>query len=992
MESPEGKANAVAPSTIMPFYWDEAPLFPRIALNFLLVGSIAYLAVLILFSPELLFSAKGVGAVSLVLMSTLVWFLLWRGRARAASFLLIFGLWTYVTAISTFTGGLKANVVFLYPLIIFMAGWRLGPRFAAALAAITAAVSFAQYLAESMDVLPIPPPNPLILPFIVQTLAIVFAAVLISSMVRAYRQRLDQMTGLSEDLARRTNELQTREAALNRAQSVAHVGSWIYDISSDTLHLSDETCRIYGLAEGSTSSHRGFLGHVHLDDLEKVSASLRTTFESGEDFKFEHRILIGQRVRWVREISQWEFDAGGKAVRRVGITQDITESKRAELALQESEKRFQALSALSSDWFWQQDEHFRFANFSGAFANDFTPAADYLGKTRWELDIGLTAEQWAPHRATLEAHLPFRNLEYPITGESGELRWYSISGEPLFDETGRFKGYHGTGRNITAQKLAEQELRVAAAAFESQEGIVVTNAAGVILRVNHAFSSITGFSAADAAGQTPHLLDCGRHDIAFVGAVLASIQSRGTWQGEVWCRHKSGKAFPAWLMITAVRDDAGSITHHVATFSDITERMQAEAQIRKLNTDLEQRVSERTAALEFANRSLTSAKEDAEAANRAKSAFLANMSHEIRTPMNGIIGMAHILRRDGLSPKQADRLDKLDTAAEHLLSIINNILDLSKIEAGKLMLENTPVGINRLLTNVVAILSERARAKGIGLQVKAELFPSSLLGDPTRLQQALLNYAANATKFTESGNVTLRAFTLTETAVSALVRFEVEDTGIGIAPETLPRLFNSFEQADSSTTRQYGGTGLGLAITRRLAELMGGEAGVESKVGVGSTFWFTALLKKSDGISSRPPEKNADAETALRQRFFGSRILIVDDEPINREIAKLLLESTDLVVDVAADGAEAIAMAPKAVYSAILMDMQMPVVDGLEATRQIRTLPGYRQVPIIAMTANAFAEDKLRCMEAGMDDFLTKPIDPIVLFPTLLRWLDRPAS
>ncbi|MBL8477952.1 MAG: response regulator, partial [Sterolibacteriaceae bacterium] len=264
------------------------------------------------------------------------------------------------------------------------------------------------------------------------------------------------------------------------------------------------------------------------------------------------------------------------------------------------------------------------------------------------------------------------------------------------------------------------------------------------------------------------------------------------------------------------------------------------------------------------------------------------------------------------------------------------------------------------------------------------------VGDATRLQQAMLNYVTNAVKFTERGAVILHLGLVEETANSVLLRFAVEDSGVGIAPEALSRLFCAFEQADNSTTRKYGGTGLGLAITRRLAELMGGEAGAQSTPGVGSTFWFTARLKKSnEAMVTAPAPAAAQAEAALRQDHAGKRILVVDDEPINREIAQELLESVGLVVDTAEDGAEAVTLARKTIYSTIFMDMQMPKVNGLEATREIRQLAGYRITPIIAMTANVFTEDKARCVAAGMDDFLTKPFKTDELFTTLLHSLSR---
>jgi signal transduction histidine kinase/ActR/RegA family two-component response regulator len=392
------------------------------------------------------------------------------------------------------------------------------------------------------------------------------------------------------------------------------------------------------------------------------------------------------------------------------------------------------------------------------------------------------------------------------------------------------------------------------------------------------------------------------------------------------------------------------------------------------------------------NRELAIARDTAEAASRAKSTFLANMSHELRTPMNAIMGMTDLALRHATDPKLRDQLTKVSQASQHLLHVINDILDISKIEADRLTLEQISFRIGEILENIRSLMEQKTAEKGLKLiiNIPPGLVGLTLQGDPPRLTQTLLNLTGNAVKFTTSGTITLRVSVTEESPTEVLLRFEVQDTGIGITAEDQQRLFTAFEQADGSMTRKYGGTGLGLAISKRLAHLMGGSIGVDSTKGKGSTFWFTARLAKA-APSTVPTQQQSSIsiDMRLKAQHAGARILLAEDEPINQEVSRGLLEDVGLVVDLADDGLMAVEMAKRTHYDLILMDMQMPKLNGVDATRAIRAIPGREHTPILAMTANAFDEDRQVCLAAGMNDHIGKPVDPDLLFETLLKWLSR---
>lgn len=545
--------------------------------------------------------------------------------------------------------------------------------------------------------------------------------------------------------------------------------------------------------------------------------------------------------------------------------------------------------------------------------------------------------------------------------------------------------------DITQRKQMQSELKQYEVIVNStDEAIISSNLDETITSWNNGATRTFGYSADEMIGRSVGTLFTKTHRerrSQMLGKIQETTKRSSSniscvYQIEYDCICKNGHHISVSASISPIYDDRSNIKGIVEIYRDISQQKKIQVELEKHRNHLERLIKVRTQQFEDAKR-------QAESANRAKTYFLANMSHEIRTPLNAIIGFAYLVSNRIEEPALKERINKIIDSSNHLLAIISDILDLSKIESEALKLDPTTFLIHTLLDNVHNMMHAPALEKGLELRLEYDdrLEHLAIEGDQLRLRQVVINYVSNAIKFTSEGHIIIRAKVedLSDQAVS--LRLEVQDTGIGISSAQKARLFQPFSQAESSTTRKFGGTGLGLAICRRLAQLMGGIADVESEPGRGSTFFITAKFKigQSKDLSQRKKQINGRIGR-------GARVLLVEDNPINQEVVKEILEELHMNVEVANHGQEACEMVEANPYDIILMDIQMPVMDGLEATRMIRKMPTGKEIPIIAMTANVLREDRGRCEAAGMSGFLSKPVDPYRLSTTLSTWIPAPET
>jgi two-component system sensor histidine kinase/response regulator len=653
----------------------------------------------------------------------------------------------------------------------------------------------------------------------------------------------------------------------------------------------------------------------------------------------------------------------GKLLGSQGIARDITKRRNYEAALRESEEKYRGLFESAGDFAYSTDLEGRFTAISetllqatGYGRDELVSIKQILSPDQLALAREMTAAKVSGSRATTR-------YELVITTRDGRPIPIEIVSTLVYRE-GKPVGVQGIGRDMAERKRAEELLRQSERTYrelmeQAAEAIFVADPQGrYYVDANQAACDLLGYVREELIGAEFNSI-FHPEDVAKGSMRRAEMRSGQIVHTRRRLRRKDGSYVPV----------------------ELSARMLSDGRLQALGRDISKWL-ERESVLQESHIK-------AEAASRAKSEFLANMSHEIRTPMNSVIGMARLALARETEPRQIGYLEKILMSGEHLLGIIDDILDFSKIEAGKIRIENTSFDLRAVLDSLANLMADKAIAKGLEFSVEVDpSLPAILQGDPLRLRQILLNFVDNAIKFTSRGSVNVRARREPDEQAGCAAFFEVVDTGIGLSQVEMAMLFRPFQQSDGSVTRKYGGTGLGLSISKRLVELMGGEAGVESAPGRGSRFWFRVRLDvgRPDGSQTSPhPVDRRDVQAAIRN----ARILLAENNVLNQQVAREFLEIAGCMVQVANNGYEVLDLLQKEHFDCVLMDIQMPLLDGMEATRQIRANQAFAAIPVIAVTANALEEERQRCMESGMNDFVTKPLRPEALYAVLAKWLSR---
>ena len=753
-----------------------------------------------------------------------------------------------------------------------------------------------------------------------------------------------------------------------------------------------------------------FLGElVHEDDRDAITELLS---DLGRPFDAELRLRRrdGDAFRWYL-ISATPAAPGpdDKPGGLFGLVEDIEERRKAQdglhTALLEKEAALAEKDRTSRDLLIERQRLYTVIEAAELGTWDWNiQTGKVIYNRRWAETIGYKLEEIQPTVETWENALlpedlaranqavedhcngltPRYQADFRMRHKNGSIVWAQDRGRVVeYDEKGAAKRLMGVMLDVTKQKMIEQSL-----AAQNDQLELIFNAARIgawdwdivkgAIKFNDVYLDMLGYTPEEIEGTIEEWESFVHPDeLDMVNAALdkAINGEDQMYAQEIRMRHKDGHYVWTYDFGRVVeRDESGAAKRMIGGHFDFDDKKRMEAEVMQM--------------LEH-ERELRLARDLAEESTRAKSEFLANMSHEIRTPMNAIIGLTHLVLETDLTEQQRDYVNRTETATQSLLRIINDILDFSKIEAGKLEMEEIAFDIGDVLNDMVELLAVKANEKGLEFSLSIDRdVPAKLLGDSVRLGQIINNLLSNALKFTSEGGVSLKVLAKESSQESVLIQFEVRDTGIGLTEEQLKALFTPFTQADTSTTRKYGGTGLGLTISKRLAEIMGGEIWCESEYHKGSLFAFTARFKiDADAAAKSGPRVSKAGVGELIKPIQGARILLTEDNEVNQLVASRILSKAGFEIDIANNGLEAVELVQRHQYDLVLMDIQMPEMDGLTATRAIRALPGCGELPIVAMTAHAMSGDRELSLEAGMNDHVTKPINNVELFTALAKWI-----